>query len=237
MFWRALEANGAPAPGICAGHSLGEYSALVCAGALDFADAVRLVRKRGEFMAEAKDGTMAAILGLDGGAVAAVCEAASAVGVVGPANFNDPSQVVISGEQAAVEEACRLAREAGAKRALPIPVSGAFHSPLMREAGERLAVALAEAPIRDARIPVVANVDAAAKQSAGEIREALAAQVTSSVLWQQSVQRIADLGGETFVEVGPGKILAAMIRRILPQARPLNAHDAASAAEAAGELR
>ena len=233
---RALEASGVPAPGICAGHSLGEYSALVCAGALDFVEAVRLVRKRGEFMARATEGTMAAILGLDGEAAKAVCERASAFGIVVPANFNDPSQVVISGEQPAVDEACRLAKEAGATRAVPIAVSGAFHSPLMREAAERLAAELTQAPIRDARIPVVANMDAQPKRAADDLREALAGQVTSGVLWQQSVERIAALGGERFVEVGPGKILSGMIRRILPDARVLNAEDGASVAAVAAEL-
>lgn len=234
---RALEAAGAPEPDVCAGHSLGEYSALVCAGALDFADAVRLVRRRGELMAEAREGTMAAILGLDGETLRAVCERASSAGVVVLANFNDPSQVVISGEKVAVKEACRLAKEAGAKRAVPLPVSGAFHSPLMREAADALAAALGDAPIKDARIPVIANVDAEPKHRPDDIRKALADQVTSGVLWHQSVQRISALGGEVFVEVGPGKILAGMIHRIIPGADVLNAHDVDSVAAAAAQLR
>ena len=203
---------------IAAGHSLGEYSALVCAGALTFPEALRLVRKRGQYMAEAKEGTMAAILGLAPAQVEEICRQASAVGVVIAANFNDPSQVVVSGEERAVDEACRLAREAGAKRALRLKVSGAFHSPLMREAGERLAQDLAQAAIADPQIPVVANVDAQEKRTAAEVREALLDQVTSSVRWQQSVERIMQAGGETFVLVGPGKALAGMIQRIAPEA-------------------
>ena len=230
---RALQeaAPDLPPPAYVAGHSVGEYSALVCAEALDLPEAVRLVRKRGEFMAEAKEGTMAAVLGLAPDKVAEACDAASEVGVVVPANINDPGQVVISGEGDAVKRACERARELGAKRAVPLRVSGAFHSPLMAAAGEKLAAELRWAGIGDPRIPVVANADAEPKTDAEAVRAALLAQVTSSVLWQQSVERIARAGVETFVEIGPGTVLSGMVRRIAANASVLHVEDPVSLEE------
>jgi len=227
---RALQdaADDLPTPAYVAGHSVGEYSALVCAEALQLSEAVRLVRKRGEYMAEAKDGTMAAILGLAPEKVVDACDAASDVGVVVPANFNDPGQVVISGERAAVKNACTHAKELGAKRAVPIRVSGAFHSPLMAAAGEKLAAELRSANIADPRVPVVANVDAEPKTDAEAARAGVSAQVTNSVLWQQSVKRIVAAGVETFVEIGPGTVLSGMIRRIAPGVKVLSVGDPAS---------
>jgi len=235
---RALEesVDGLPTPAYVAGHSVGEYSALVCAGALELPEAVRLVRRRGEFMAEAKEGTMAAILGLAPDEVTEACDAASDAGVVVPANFNDPGQVVISGERAAVEKACAQAKQLGAKRAVRLPVSGAFHSPLMAAAGEKLAAKLRSANIADPRIPVVANADAEPKTDAEAVRAALAAQVTSAVLWQQSVERIAAAGVETFVEIGPGTVLSGMIRRIAGNVSVVNVADAASLEQTLGAL-
>lgn len=232
---RALEQRGVRAD-VAAGHSVGEYSALVCAGALSLPEALCLVRKRGQYMAEAKAGTMAAVLGLPPDQVEHICVQASSAGVVVAANFNDPSQVVVSGEERAVAEACRLAKQAGAKRALRLKVSGAFHSPLMSEAGQKLAQDLAQADIRDPQIPVVANVDAQEKRTAEQVRQALVQQVTSSVRWQQSVERIMEGGGETCVEVGPGKALAGMIRRIAPEALVHNLADMATLEAAAEAL-
>ncbi|MFQ6132447.1 MAG: ACP S-malonyltransferase [Armatimonadota bacterium] len=232
---RALEQRGVRAD-VAAGHSVGEYSALVCAGALSLPEALCLVRKRGQYMAEAKAGTMAAVLGLPPDQVEHICVQASSAGVVVAANFNDPSQVVVSGEERAVAEACRLAKQAGAKRALRLKVSGAFHSPLMSEAGQKLAQDLAQADIRDPQIPVVANADAQEKRTAEQVRQALVQQVTSSVRWQQSVERIMEGGGETCVEVGPGKALAGMIRRIAPEALVHNLADMATLEAAAEAL-
>jgi [acyl-carrier-protein] S-malonyltransferase len=177
--WRLLVERG-HAPAFTAGHSLGEYTACVAAGALDFADAVRLVRRRGELMWQAgveRPGTMAAILGLDREQVAAACEDAREAGVVQPANLNAPGQIVISGEVAAVERACEAATARGARRAIRLEVSGAFHSPLMASAAQGLDQALAAVEIRDARCPIVANVSAAPVQRAADIRAALSAQL------------------------------------------------------------
>ncbi len=232
---RAVEAHGIHAD-VAAGHSLGEYTALVCAGALSLEQAVRLVRRRGELMAQARAGAMAAILGLGAEAVTAVCEQAGAQGVLVPANFNDPGQVVVSGEPAAVTAACELAKQAGARRTVPLPVSGAFHSPLMNEAGERMAEELSRAEIGDPAIPVIANVDAEPKTAATGVRAALAAQVTSSVRWQQSIERIIAGGGEAFAELGPGRALSGMIRRISPEAETHNVSDLTSLAATVAAL-
>jgi [acyl-carrier-protein] S-malonyltransferase len=212
-----------------AGHSLGEYSALVAAGALDFATALRLVRRRGELMAAADEGAMAAIIGLDEMPLEALCREASAEGApVVIANYNSPGQLVISGAAAAIEQACMLAKERGAKRALPLKVSAAFHSPLMRAAADGLAAAVADAPIADARVPVLSNVSAQPLTEALAIRRELVAQVTSAVRWIASVRRMADDGVDTFVEVGPGAVLTGLIKRIAPGARLANINDITS---------
>ena len=201
-----------------AGHSLGEYSALVAAGALSFPTALQLVRRRGELMAAAREGGMAAILGLDEQALEAACETARAYGDVVIANYNAPGQLVLSGASQAVAQACELAKQGGAKRAVPLKVSAAFHSPLMQAAADGLHPALEAADFKDARVPVLANVSAEPLQEAGALREELAAQVTAPVRWIASVERMAAGGVDTFVEIGPGAVLNGLIKRIVPGA-------------------
>jgi [acyl-carrier-protein] S-malonyltransferase len=213
-----------------AGHSLGEYSALLAAGALDFPTALRLVRRRGELMSAAHEGGMAAIIGLDEEPLDQICRDVTLEGTpVVIANYNSPGQLVISGATAAIERACALAKERGAKRALPLKVSAAFHSPLMRDAAEGLAAAVAEAVIADAQTPVISNVTAEPLLAAEAIPCELIAQVTSPVRWIASVRRMADEGVETFVEVGPGSVLTGLIKRIVPGSRLVNVSDLAGA--------
>jgi len=213
-----------------AGHSLGEYSALVAAGAIDLPTALRLVRRRGELMSAAREGGMAAIIGLDEAPLEQICREASAEAApVVIANYNSPGQLVISGAGAAVERACALAKERGAKRALPLKVSAAFHSPLMHAAAEGLAVVVAQAAIVDARIPVISNVTAEPLTQVDAIRRELIAQVTSPVRWIASVRRMAAEGVDTFVEIGPGSVLTGLIKRIAPGARLVNVSDLVSA--------
>jgi len=215
---------------VVAGHSLGEYSALVAAGAIDIPTALRLVRRRGELMSEAREGGMAAIIGIDEAALEQICREASAEDApVVIANYNSPGQLVISGASAAVERACALAKERGAKRALPLKVSAAFHSPLMRDAAAGLAAAVAQAAILDARTPVISNVTAEPLTQADAIRRELIAQVTSPVRWIASVRRMSAAGVDTFVEIGPGSVLTGLIKRIAPDARLMNVSDLASA--------
>ncbi|MDT8367668.1 MAG: ACP S-malonyltransferase [Longimicrobiales bacterium] len=198
-----------------AGHSLGEFTAWVAAGAIDFADALRAVRRRGELMFEAgveRPGTMAALLGLEDDAVEAVCAQVEG-GICVPANYNAPGQVVISGDAAGVAEGMERAREAGAKRAVPLNVSGAFHSPLMKGAEARLAAFLDGIEIRDPAIPVVSNVTAAPVTDAAEARTLLVQQLTSPVRWHRSIARMLDAGVDHFVELGPGAVLCGLNRR------------------------
>ncbi len=206
-----------PRADMAAGHSLGEYTALVFAGALTFEEGLKLVRLRGELMHQAgieQPGTMAAVIGLDGAVVADVCATASSAGIVQPANFNSQGQVVISGSVAGVRAAMDAAKQKGAKLVKELSVSGAFHSPLMAPAGAGLAKALDAAEIRDARIPVYANVTAGPVQDAATIRRLLLEQLTKPVLWEQSVARMAADGATEFVEVGPGKVLQGLVKRI-----------------------
>jgi len=203
-------------PVLLAGHSLGEYTALVAAGALDMASALGLVRRRGELMAQAsreRPGTMVAIMGLTPQEVEEICRLTGAE----PANYNAPQQTVVGGPQEVVAAAARLARERGG-RAVPLAVSGAFHTSLMASAAAGLAQALAEAPIRDARIPVVGNACPWALSSAAEIRQELAIQLTTPVRWLESLQFMASQGVDTFLEVGPGQVLAGLVKRTLPKA-------------------
>jgi [acyl-carrier-protein] S-malonyltransferase len=203
-------------PRAAAGHSLGEYSAYVAAGSLSLADAVRLVRRRGELMYEAgleRPGSMAAILGLDGDAVEAVC-AGITDGIVGAANLNSPGQVVISGEPEAVAAAMDKAKARGAKRAVALKVSGAFHSPLMASASRGLTEALASVSIAEAAIPVVSNAGAAVVREPEAIRRSLAEQLTSPVRWEASMRLLLDDPGPPFLEVGPGKVLRGVLRAI-----------------------
>ncbi len=211
-----------PPPRLVAGLSLGEYTALVVAGALRFEDAVRVVRLRGLFMQEAaagRDVAMAAILSLAPAVVEEVCREASRLGLCEPANYNAPDQVVVGGDRFAVEEAIRLAKARGARRAVMLAVSAPFHTSLMQPAAERLATVLEEVPLRDPEIPVVANVTAQPVRRADEIRRLLIDQVANPVRWAQSVERMASEGIDTFVECGPGKVLSGLIRRQVPHAR------------------
>ncbi len=202
---------------MAAGHSLGEYTALCFAGAIGFEDAVRLVAKRGELMQNAgqlNPGTMAAIIGMDDAALDGLLEEAGALGVVQAANFNSPGQIVLSGDIAAVRKAVEIAPSKGARMAKELVVSGAFHSPLMKPAEKELAETLNTMTIRDAEIPVCMNVVARPVTSAPEIRANLISQLTSSVLWSQSIQAMVDAGVTGFVEVGPQKVLQGLIKRI-----------------------
>lgn len=226
----ALEAAGVSYEFV-AGHSLGEYSALVAAGALDFADAVRTVRARGQFMQEAVppgEGAMAAVLGLDRELIIQACEAAQGVGVVQVANLNAPGQTVIAGATAAVQRAVELAKAKGAKRALALPVSAPFHSALMAPAAARLAGVLRAVPIRDLRVPVVTNVAADLLTEGVRVVDVLVRQVTAPVRWEEVVTRLVKEGARIFIEVGPGKVLSGLIRRISPEVRVLNVEDQAS---------
>jgi [acyl-carrier-protein] S-malonyltransferase len=216
---RLVEVEGVR-PAFAAGHSLGEYSAHVAAGTLSFADALRTVRRRGQYMQEAVPvgtGAMAAILGLDADAVAEACReaAADAPGeVVTPANLNAPGQVVIAGHAAAVTRAGEKAKARGAKRVIPLAVSAPFHCALMQPAEERLAPELRALRVADPRIPVVANVDAEPKRDAGAAIEALIRQVSAPVRWEDVVKRLVAEGARTFVELGPGSVLAGLIKKI-----------------------
>ena len=215
-------------PVAVAGHSLGEYSALVAAGGVSFRDAVGLVQKRGRYMSEAVApgaGLVAALLGLTAEKVKDVCRMASSVGVVAAANFNSPGQIVIAGEKAAVERAIELAKAQGCKKAIPLPVSVPVHTPLMQQAADRLAKDLAIVPWSDLSAPLVNNAEAKAISRAHEIQASLVRQLPSSVLWEDTVQTMGKMGVTTFVEIGPGTILTGLIRRILPEAKLLNVND------------
>lgn len=219
--WRVLERETGVAPLCAAGHSLGEYSALVAAGALPLADAVRILRSRGRYMQDAVPvgkGAMAAIMGLAADAVEAACKAGSVKGIVEPANFNGGDQIVISGDAEAVDAACEAARAAGAKRALPLSVSAPFHCSLMKPAAERLAPELRAAARGHLRFPVVANVTAEAYPPGGPVADLLIRQVVSPVRWDACVAAMVGMGAEAFVEVGPGKVLSGLVRRIAREA-------------------
>ena len=225
--WKLFEPVGIK-PIAAAGHSLGEYSALVAVGGVTFPDAVGLVQKRGRYMSEAVapgTGLVAALLGLTAEVVKEVCHAASSVGVVAAANFNSPGQVVIAGEKAAVERAIALAKEQGCKKAIPLPVSVPVHTPLMQQAADRLAKDLGAVRWSDLRAPLVNNAEAKAISRAGEIQASLIRQLPSSVLLQDTVQAMGNMGVTTFVEVGPGTVLTGLIKRILPGVTLLNVND------------
>jgi len=214
---RVLETEIGIAPNCAAGHSLGEYSALVCAGALNFADAVRIVRQRGTFMQEAVPvgtGAMAAILGLDKETLERVCRDAALGQVVSPANFNSAGQVVIAGNTEAVDRAMNLAKEHGAKRALPLPVSAPFHCSLMIPAGERLADVLADIKVGDMTVPVITNVEATPNQDASRVCQLLVDQVSAPVLWEDTIACMIKLDVERYIEIGPGKVLAGLVKRM-----------------------
>ena len=218
-------------PGFVAGHSLGEYSAHVAAGTLEFADAVRIVRTRGRYMQEAVpagQGAMAAVLGLSLEEIEAACREAAQGEVVAPANINSPGQVVISGHAAAVERAAEGVKQRGAKRAVMLPVSAPFHCALMQPAQDRLAADLKAAAFHPMRLPLVTNVDAEVIESAEKAREALIRQVTGAVQWEKSMRALMAAGVETFVEVGPGKVLCGLMRQIDRAKSCFNVEDPAS---------
>jgi len=204
-------------PQMAAGLSLGEYSALVASKAISFTDAVALVKKRGKYMQEAVpagEGTMAAIMGIERESVIECLKMASGYGVVEAANFNCPGQVVIAGHTRAVEKACSMLKERGAKKAIMLPVSAPFHSSLLKPAGEKLAAELETVNISDNELPVVSNVNARIIMNKYEIKRCLIEQVSSSVLWEDSIRRMIDLGADTFIEVGPGRTLSAFVKKI-----------------------
>jgi len=222
-FWRLLEERGIKADAV-AGLSLGEYSAMVASGALDFRDAVKLVAKRGKFMTEATPaGTtkMVAVLNAKRGLVEEICQRASEFGVVSPANYNTPSQIVIGGEVAAVDKAVLMLKEAGVKRLVELKVSGAFHTALLACASEKLARALLEVDFQEFKIPLVSNVTAQVMQFA-EIKDLLVRQIKSPVYFDESIVKMKKMGVDTFIEIGPGKVLSGFVRKIDQDLRVTN---------------
>ena len=229
--YRALGAEGFAKPDFVAGHSLGEYSALVAAGVLDFADAVRTVRNRGTYMQEAVPvgvGAMAAILGLDVATIEEGCSEAAEGQVCSPANINSPSQVVIAGNTEAVDRACEILKNKGAKRAIKLNVSAPFHCALMMPAQERLASDLKALVYAGFVFPIFHNVDAVANSDANAVAAKLTDQVSSPVRWLQSIEAMADAGAEKFIEVGPGKVLTGLVRQIKKDAVYSNVENAES---------
>ena len=228
---RAMESEGFPKPDFVAGHSLGEYSALVAAGALSLTDAVRTVRKRGEYMQEAVPvgaGAMAAILGADVETVHAACAEAAQGEVCSAANINSPNQIVIAGGAAAVDRAIEIVKARGAKRAVKLNVSAPFHCAMMMPAQDRLALDLNELEFKDLMPPLVTNVDARPINKGAEARDALVRQVSQPVRWLQSVEFLATQGVQTFIEIGPGKVLSGLVRQINRELRCLNVEDESS---------
>lgn len=216
-LWRMWQEKGGEAPALLAGHSLGEYTALVCGGAIDFADGVRLVKLRGEFMqaaVPAGTGAMAAILGLGDAEIEQACQEAAQGEVVSPVNYNCPGQIVIAGAKDAVERAIAACKEAGAKRAIPLPVSVPSHCDLMQPAAEKMADALADIEVRMPAIPVVQNVTAKLPADAAELKANLLAQLYSPVLWTTTVAGMVEQGIESTIECGPGKVLSGLNKKI-----------------------
>ncbi|MGK8662257.1 ACP S-malonyltransferase [Serratia marcescens] len=230
-IFRVWQQQGGKAPALMAGHSLGEYSALVCAGVLDFKAAIRLVELRGKLMQEAVPegtGAMYAIIGLDNDAIAKACEESAQGQVVSPVNFNSPGQVVIAGNKEAVERAGAACKAAGAKRALPLPVSVPSHCALMKPAADKLAVALQDITFNAPQVPVVNNVDVRAENDPEAIRSALVRQLYSPVRWTESVEFIAAQGVTSLLEVGPGKVLTGLTKRIVDTLTAAAVNDTAS---------
>lgn len=236
---RALQPAGIT-PAAVAGHSLGEYSALVAAGGMSYRDAVGIVQKRGRYMSEAVapgTGLVAALLGLTADVVRDVCREAASAGVVQAANFNSPGQVVIAGEKGAVERAIEIAKTKGCKKAVPLPVSVPVHTPLMQKAADRLAQDLAAIGWSDLRMPLINNAEAKPLTKAAEIQASLVRQLPSSVLWEDSVKAMAAMGVKIFVEIGPGTVLTGLIRRIVPDAVTMNVNDPKSLESTLQSLR
>jgi [acyl-carrier-protein] S-malonyltransferase len=224
-----------------AGHSLGEYTALYAAGVFDLKEGLSLVKQRAQFIQEGSQknkGTMAAIMGLDGAKLAELCsQITKSKGIVEPVNFNAPGQVVVSGTVDGVGELVNLAKTNGALKAVPLAVSGPFHSSLLREAAQKMGEALKNAALNDAKVPVVANYDAEVTTSAGEIKAKLAKQIDHPVYWEKSVGVMLASGIDTFIEIGPGKVVSGMIKRINKQAKTFNVEDRASLEKTLTELR
>ncbi|ELB2134901.1 ACP S-malonyltransferase [Vibrio parahaemolyticus] len=230
-IWRVWQELGLKQPANLAGHSLGEYSALVCAGVIDFKEAIKLVELRGKLMQEAVPagtGAMYAIIGLDDDAIAKACEEAAQGDVVSPVNFNSPGQVVIAGSKDAVERAGALCKEAGAKRALPLPVSVPSHCALMKPAADKLAVALESIEFNTPQLPIINNVDVAAETDPAKIKDALVRQLYSPVRWTESVQLMSEQGVENLLELGPGKVLTGLTKRIVKTLSAAAVNDVAS---------
>ncbi|MEZ5344677.1 MAG: ACP S-malonyltransferase [Pyrinomonadaceae bacterium] len=227
----AMLAEGFPKPDYVAGHSLGEYSALVAAGSVNLADAARMVRNRGTYMQDAVPvgvGSMAAIIGLDLQSVEKGCAEAAEGQICSPANINSPRQIVIAGDTDAIDRACEILKESGAKRAIKLNVSAPFHCALMKPAQEKLAVDLDEINFADLEFPIVENVSAEENSSGGRVSEALTLQVSSPVKWLQSVEYLVGKGVDTFVEVGAGKVLSGLVKQIDRDVRCLNVEDSES---------
>ena len=230
---RPLERRGLTAAA-AAGHSLGEYTAITAAGGLTLADAVALVQKRGRYMQEAVPagtGLMAAILGMTRQDVEKTCHEASKNGIVAPANYNSPGQIVIAGEKQAVEKAMELARTAGAKKVIPLAVSVPSHCALMNQAGKRIALELEKITISDLRMPIVNNADAKFLKSAAELRPSLVKQISAPLNWEDSINAMTAEGFDTFIEIGPGKVLSGLVKRIARDAKVLNVEDQKSMSE------
>ncbi|PHM63704.1 ACP S-malonyltransferase [Xenorhabdus ishibashii] len=230
-IWRVWQEKGGKAPSMMAGHSLGEYSALVCAGVLEFQQAIKLVELRGKLMQEAVpegQGAMYAIIGLDNGTIAKACAESAQGQIVSPVNYNSPGQVVIAGEKEAVERAGAACKAAGAKRALPLSVSVPSHCALMKPAAEQLAAALQDVEFNQPQFPVVNNVDVKVEESADAIRDALVRQLYNPVRWTESVEYIAEQGIEQLVEIGPGKVLTGLTKRIVDTLSAVAVNDVSS---------
>lgn len=235
---RALERRGLSADA-AAGHSLGEYSAITAAGGFELKDAIALVQKRGRYMQEAVPegvGLMAAILGMDRAALEKTCLDAAKNGIVAPANYNSPGQIVIAGEKKAVEKAMELAKAAGAKKVVPLMVSVPSHCPMMKQAGDRLSQELDRVTINDLRIPIVNNADAKFVRTAAELKPSLVRQISSPLYWEDSINRLTADGFDTFIEIGPGKVLSGLVKRIAKDAKVLNVEDQKSMGETLSAL-
>jgi [acyl-carrier-protein] S-malonyltransferase len=222
-----------------AGHSLGEYTAITAAGGFELKDAIALVQKRGRYMQEAMPegaGLMAAILGMDRTALEKTCLEAAKNGIVAPANYNSPGQIVIAGEKKAVEKAMELAKAAGAKKVVPLMVSVPSHCSLMKQAGDRLALELDKIIISDLRIPIVNNADAKFIRTAAELKPSLVRQISSSLYWEDSINRLTAEGFDTFIEIGPGKVLSGLVKRIAKDAKVLSVEDQKSMHDTLGAL-
>ncbi|HEY6009829.1 MAG TPA: ACP S-malonyltransferase [Nitrospirota bacterium] len=235
---RPLERRGLTAAA-AAGHSLGEYTAITAAGGFTLTDAVALVRKRGRYMQEAVPegtGLMAAILGMDRQAVEKTCLEAAKNGIVAPANYNSPGQIVIAGEKKAVETAMELAKNSGAKKVIPLAVSVPSHCALMGPAGDRLAQELEQVTISDLSIPIVNNADAKFLRTAAELRPSLRKQISSPLFWEDSIKAMVADGFDTFIEIGPGKVLTGLVKRIAKDAKVMNVEDQKSMGETLGAV-